>query len=497
VSVVENYVPPGPVAAAFIASTQPTVGLMGPVGSGKTNAFIRKLLVNAGRQAPGPGGVRRRRVGVYRNTYRQLEDSTLKSWHEALPPHLGRWRQQELAHTILFDLPDGTKAELEVLFRAADRPEHLGALKGTEYSDVWLNEAVEFPFDIAMAIGGRFNRYPRGGVTFPQLLMDTNAPDVDSWWYQRFEEERPEGWRLYRQPGGLEPAAENLDWINQTAETLALPLGHPRRREQGRGYYRTLLPGKAEWWVRVMIHNQYAYSVAGRPVYPEYVDAVHCAPAPLEPIDAPIAIGVDAGLWPAAIVAQRTSHGQWRWTDEILPPDHGCGVAEFGERVVEVLARRYRGLPVAGTWADPTAASRAPEAEDAASWLDGFARATRLAVRPAPTNRITPRLEAVRRPLTRPVTIGPGEQAPGLLVCPTLRRTRKGFAGAYRFKAVHAPGGTVRYEGEPEKNEFSHPHDAGQYLMLGASGYADVMGRGKARAASGQTTVVPLDFDLF
>lgn len=479
-SVLEKYTPPGPVAAAFIASTDEFAGIRGPVGSGKTNAVIRKILVNAGRQAPGPGGVRRRRVGVYRNTYRQLEDSTLKSWHEALPQYLGRWKQQELTHTLAFDMPDGTKVELEVLFRAADRPEHLGALKGVEYSDLWLSEAVEFPFDIAMAIAGRFNRYPRGGVTHPQVLMDTNSPDVDSWWFHQFEEVRPEGWKQFRQPGGMEAGAENLANLSG-----------------GRDYYRKLMLGKPDWWVRVFIHNQYAYSVSGKPVFPEYVDAVHCAPEALQPIDGRIYLGLDAGLWPAGIVAQQTAHGQWRWLDEVLPPDHGCGVFEFGEMFNDLLARRYRGLPIGGAWADPTAASRAPEAEDVASWLDGFARATGIAVRPAPTNRITPRLEAVRRPLARLVTVGPGEQAPGLLISPAMRRTRKGFAGAYRFKAVQSPGGTVRYEGEPEKNDFSHPHDAGQYVMLGGSGYAEVMGRRSARAGAGQVHVATADFPVF
>ena len=60
---------------------------------------------------------------------------------------------------------------------------------------------------------GRLKRYPSmrdGGPSWSGLIMDTNPPDDDSWWYKLFEEEKPGNARLFKQPGGRTPLAENL-----------------------------------------------------------------------------------------------------------------------------------------------------------------------------------------------------------------------------------------------------------------------------------------------
>jgi hypothetical protein len=53
------------------------------------------------------------------------------------------------------------------------------------------------------------------------------------------------------------------------------------------------------------------------------------------------------------------------------------------------------------------------------------------------------------------------------------------MAGGYRFRRV-AVRGTERYADAPEKNLFSHPCEAGQYLMLG-SGEGRSLVRPKSR----------------
>jgi hypothetical protein len=47
--------------------------------------------------------------------------------------------------------------------------------------------------------------------------------------------------------------------------------------------------------------------------------------------------------------------------------------------------------------------------------------------------------------------------------CPTLI---KGFEGGYQYKRMQVSG--ERFDDKPEKNMYSHIHDALQYLMLGA-----------------------------
>jgi hypothetical protein len=41
---------------------------------------------------------------------------------------------------------------------------------------------------------------------------------------------------------------------------------------------------------------------------------------------------------------------------------------------------------------------------------------------------------------------------------------RKGFNGGYRYKKIGS-GGNARYTPDPEKNEYSHPHEALQYAI--------------------------------
>ena len=50
---------------------------------------------------------------------------------------------------------------------------------------------------------------------------------------------------------------------------------------------------------------------------------------------------------------------------------------------------------------------------------------------------------------------------------PKCAVTRKGMAGGYSYKRVQVAG-DERYRDKPDKNRFSHPCDAAQYMMLGA-----------------------------
>jgi hypothetical protein len=46
-----------------------------------------------------------------------------------------------------------------------------------------------------------------------------NAPDEDHWYFKLAEEDRPEGWKFHRQPGGVFKDGE--DWkVNPDAENL-------------------------------------------------------------------------------------------------------------------------------------------------------------------------------------------------------------------------------------------------------------------------------------
>jgi hypothetical protein len=81
---------------------------------------------------------------------------------------------------------------------------------------------------------------------------------------------------------------------------------------------------------------------------------------------------------------------------------------------------------------------------------------------PAYTNDFTVRSETVAKQLMLML-----DGAPGFLLHPDCRVTRKGMQGAYKFRRLKVAG-DERYQYEPLKNAWSHPCEAGQYLMMGA-----------------------------
>ena len=83
------------------------------------------------------------------------------------------------------------------------------------------------------------------------------------------------------------------------------------------------------------------------------------------------------------------------------------------------------------------------------------------------------------------------EGKPAMLIdrrCPQLI---KGFEGGYAYKRMQVSG--ERFADKPDKNMFSHVHDAAQYLFLGA-------GEGRALMNSQKPatpTVAKREFDVF
>ncbi len=454
-----RWKPPGPVAAAFFADTARVALIMGPVGSAKTSTALMKIIYAALAQPASPvDGVRYWKAAVVRDTYRNLAKTTIPSWHNWVPRSLGDWQDGPPAtHRLKFDL-GGALIDLTVEFIALGEHRVEDVMRGWEGSMVYINEADLVPRDVLTYVNSRVGRYPNaqhGGCPRPQVLLDMNAPDDDNWTWRDFVDALPEGWKFYRQPSGLDPAAENL--ANLPAD-----------------YYAKIAHGQPDWWVRRFVRNEFGYSRDGKPVYAEFSDARHVAAQPLLPVRGiGLKLGLDAGLTPAAVIGQRMPTGQWRILDELV--FDGGGIA-FGGALNRLLAgEKYRGIPVEVACHDPAANARA--ATDERTWAQVVRAATKLPMRPAPSNSLHARLEAVRLPLTRLID---GE--PGLLLSPTCRVLRKGFNSGYRFRRMQVPG-REQYADLPEKNEFSHVHDALQYLLDGGGEYYAV--RGREQAASG------------
>ena len=90
-----------------------------------------------------------------------------------------------------------------------------------------------------------------------------------------------------------------------------------------------------------------------------------------------------------------------------------------------------------------------------------------IACVPATTNAFVGRREAVAKYLTRLV-----DGKPAFLLDPSCDMLRRGFNGRYQFRRLQVVG-AERYKDVPDKNEFSHLHDALQYAALHSQNMAN------------------------
>lgn len=454
------YAPQGPTLEQYILSTEQRTFICGPLGSSKTNASCWKTFRIMMGQAPDANGVRKTRIAAVRNTYPDLFGTTIKDWLEMFEG-LGRFVKGGLeppTHYVNFALDDGTTVEAELIFLALDRIEHVKKLRGLQLTAAWVNETKEIPFAIVQMLDLRVGRYPQGiPATWYGIYGDTNAPDTDHWYYRLAEEQRPEGWVFLKQPGGLVRDDKDSAWReNPLAENIQnLP----------KGYYLKGAQGKHEAWILVNLANEYGYVQDGKPVYPDYRDSTHCREFELVK-EHGLHIGMDFGLTPAAIFAGRTPAGQWRWRRELVTED--TGIIRFAGEMKRFLNLHFPGWPIASITGDPAGDQRqAGDSEERTVFQ--LLAAEDIAAMPAPTNDFALRTEAVSAPLRRMID---GE--PGFLIHPDCKITRKGMQGGYMFKRVKVAG-DERYRDQPDKNRFSHPCEAGQYVMLGAGEHRTVL----------------------
>ena len=461
---------PAPTIRRFFEDRQSLVkGVMGPFGSGKSAGCAITLMDMSMSQPPDKDGWRRTRNVIVRNTYRELLDTTMQDvflptgWFPKDEPTVGAfWHASDL----IWEIKDPVnKFQTEWLFRALDRPDHIRKLLSLSLTHAWVNEAREVGKPIIDGILGRLGRYPRmqdyGWTTDPEqvaelvqsgripqvgedipywygLIMDTNPPDEDHWWYTYFEETRPKGWKLYRQAGARSLGAENLENL------------HPL-------YYHHLAQGKSPDWIKVYIDAEYGFVQDGKPVYPEFQDNVHTMQNVIEPFEGlPVKIGADtSGLTPAAVYLQQYED-TWVALDETVATRLGPG--NFAKEVKRKCATVFRKCPIEQGWGDPAGKQGEGETD---SYFEALHDAN-LPFDPVATNDEVRRRESVASCLTSISRYG----RPRLKISPRCRYLRKGLAGAFKYRRL-AVTGEERYHDKRDKNMYSHPCEALEYGLLG------------------------------
>jgi len=350
-----------------------------------------------------------------------------------------------------------------------------------ELTGAWANEARELPKAIIDAMTMRVGRFPSerdGGPSWSGVILDTNAPDEDHWWpimagdvplpdwlteVEARQMIKPANWSFFTQPGAMKP-------VKDKDGSIAGYEMNPKRENQTGikpSYYQNMIGGKTTNWVNVYVCNKYGSITDGKPIYPHFDRMLHVAVDALQAVQGiPVHIGIDFGLTPAAVFGQNV-RGRWLILKEIVAQD--MGIVRFSE----ILRREMMMYQPAtySVWGDPAGDIRAQTDEDTPFRV---LRHAGIQARPTETNDVALRIESVQSPLTRLI-----DKTPGLLIDPRCTNLIKGFEGGYHYRRMQVTG--ERYEETPNKNRFSHIHDALQYMMLGG-------GEGRALLRPSQST---------
>ena len=434
--------------------------IMGPLGSGKTIQTINKIFDLMCEQEPVTKkdhknyGKRLSRWIAARNTYPELMTTTIKDWRECHDEFgvFTMGSKEPPKQLLRFNLDDGTKVWAEIYFIAFDTPEHVKKARGLQLTGGWINETKEHAKSTIDMIDLRLGRYPSkkegfmGDPTWYGMVGDTNAPDDDHWYYIMAEETKPEGWKFYRQPGGVFVDGENFK-LNPNAENLHnLP----------KDYYKRGMQGKSHDWIKVNLANEYGFVSEGKPVHPRYVDSVHCVDMEFKPdLKTPIVLGFDFGRTPACAFLQKGALGRWICFDEFT--SEGMSAITFAPELKRYIDSNYEGYEFKGH-GDPSGGRGGEATDDTAIKI---IRASGIPCNPTNSNKAALRRAALEKPMTEMAMDG----RPRFMILPKCKKIRKGLQGGFCYRRVQVTG--ERYTDEPDKNEYSHPVEACEYALQG------------------------------
>ena len=451
---------PAPVLKQFMQDDSLLRFVTGPVGSGKSTAMVFEMVRRSYQQAPGPDGVRRSRWVICRNTLQQIKQTCLETIIQLLRPAI-TIKVSESKITLL-----GKNMVTEWIMLPLERPEDQRRLLSLELTGGWVSEAREVNPSLVRALLSRVGRYPSkmdGGCTWYGVICESNGFSIASPWYELLEENKPSRWAYFRQPGGLEPDAEN---------TENLP----------NDYYGGMMDGNTDDWINIHVHNIYGDDLSGTAVFrSSFIPDFHIAKEELPVTSGNVlCIGMDFARAPAAIIGQIDRKGRLVILKELC--HQGMGVEKFTKDflVPELMTDRFANLPsyIVG---DPSGRAKSQIGEE--SVFDMLAGLNLLAM-PAQTNSIDPRLRAVEKWLLQQ-RAGAAAMLFDPIHCPMLI---KALREKYKYR-IKKDGQT---EDKPSKDRpWSDLADALQYLCLGLSN--TVRGRALSRMQPRRPTAPPLN----
>ena len=147
-------------------------------------------------------------------------------------------------------------------------------------------------------------------------------------------------------------------------------------------------------WIRCYAKGEYTFVQEGKPVWQEYNDELMSADLEADPT-VPIHIGLDFGLTPASVFAQKLRNGRWHVLHELVTED--MGLERFCSILKSEIASRFSKFETV-IWGDPAGMQR-----DAIFETTAFQhlKTHGLMAQPTATNDFRTRREALAIPLGR------------------------------------------------------------------------------------------------
>lgn len=478
------YQPDGDVLEEFFWDDASKVSIIqGPIGSGTSSCGCLKIWRMACDQEPDMDGVRRTRWIITRDTYKELRETTVRTWLEWFPED--SWgtfiRSEPMFHKLIEPADggprphpsgDGTFVDCEVIFVAIpDASVAEEILASYEITGFFRNEGQFCEKEVIDELLSRCSRYPSmkngPGATWFGGFIDMNAP-VEGHWvpYMRgdiplppemTDDERrafvkPDDWTFYVQPPGL---------IEKTVDGRPVYEENPKAENQKnlKETYLQKIQGKNKEWIDRRVLNKVGLYMDGKAVYPTFSEVDHVLP---EDVDAnnysPIIIGLDFGRDPAAAFLQQ-DRGKWIELSELIGDNESA--ERFAPRVKNHLMQYYPGLTYE-FWGDPRGGDGNQANEETA--FDVFQRLGMMVMKATEDNSPELRRSTVESVL---------ERRNGFGINPKCLVSKRGFAGGYHYRKIKGLAGM--YSPKPVKNSYSHIVEAVENALIGGGeGYSVV-----------------------
>jgi len=317
--------------------------------------------------------------------------------------------------------------------------------KSLELTGYWIDESIEVSEDVKLMLANRIGRFPRQSPR-SYGLQTTNPPDIEDHTYYDFK------W-VTKIPGPIperKPLEEHFGFWQPPRENDAnLP----------KDYYKKLIDVYANNpdWADRYVRGMPGITIKGKNVYNNFRRDLHVSPTPLAYSGTgKLFAGWDnTGNCPACVVAYSPSASILH----ILHEYHTerMGIVDFSNYVV---SHRNVEWPDAEwiEWGDPAGEARFSKSGGGLTSNAELMRNEAGIVLKSSEQNWDARREAVEYQLGRLVA---GQ--PAILIDPSCHRLINGFLGGYCYPEV---GTTGIYRDSPEKNKFSHIHDALQYMLV-------------------------------